>query len=1159
MRKPFLCAALITPALALGLSVLILTHAQAAPPSAPPTSKRYIVQLVDPPLATYRGGKPGLPATAPQAVGAKRLDLTSGASQAYLAYLRDRQAAFEAVLKKVVPEAAVERRYQIVFNGLAVRIPETEVEHIRKLPGVKAIIPDRPYQLLLDNSVPLIGAPQLWEQLGGAAKAGRGVKVAVIDTGIYISNTFFSPTGFEYPAGFPKGQARYTTPKVIVARAYFRPDDPPAPGHETPLPGPSLWGEYSHGSHVAGIIAGAPDTVVTLKGDLGATIGITHTLSGVAPGAWLMNYKVFYKSQNLQREGVAFTAEILAAIEDAVADGADIISNSWGGDAIGASWTDPIVQAVEAAVDAGVVMVFAAGNAGPYRSTIHSPGVSPRVISVGASTKPITFTLPAGTVDVTAPAPVISDVVGAYWVESPGLGPPVTQTIGPLPYAWAGAVATDGSPEGCNLDGAPNPFPDGVFEGKIALIRRGTCAAKDKVRNAQAAGATAVVIYECQPGPAQFSECSGDCDDIVIPTVSIEQAPGEAMAAWYRDHPETAEMQITYGTEARYVPADAVARFSSRGPTADLHLKPDVVAPGVYVLSAGYGDGPNVFEGFGLASGTSMATPHVAGAAALLRQLHPDWSPDQVKSALMSTAKVEGFSPESSGAISTILDFGAGRIDLRRAGDPGLILNPPSVGLQVRQGWYGYQTIGVTSVAAAEETYTVTISQTGHTTAGLVLRPDPAQLTIEPGETVSLTLGLGIAPDAPAGDYEGLIWLRGEAHTAHVPFWIRTVPAEHTIDVLLLDNDGSSKPPLIEPLTDYADYYTQMLESLGLGYTYFDADAAHLSDELLLGDLLQFKTVLWFTGDNGAWRKYGLSESDRVYLIDYLNSGGRLLATGQNLALISALESAPGSGVLYQGYLGAKYIQDSVFYRWQLNLPPQPSVMATDPASFLGNMRLDLSTPVTTTPGAGADNQVSVDEVDVSRAYDMLALGYANVRPLFTALGGQPMQAGTVGLALSAEPSLEEPRQALRYRTIYLSFGLEGVNDNTGYATRAEVTRKLLSWLMDEVAVDLAGPYTATVGTPIVLSGTATSSMPGATFTRFRWDFGDGTPVQTTFRPSVLHAYQRPGGYTVRVEATDSYGHRALATAEVTVLSESPEERRIYLPYVSKDIYRQTP
>lgn len=355
----------------------------------------------------------------------------------------------------------------------------------------------------------------------------------------------------------------------------------------------------------------------------------------------------------------------------------------------------------------------------------------------------------------------------------------------------------------------------------------------------------------------------------------------------------------------------------------------------------------------------------------------------------------------------------------------------------------------------------------------------------------------------------------------------------------------------LEPLPDYAGYYTRTLEELGLRYVYFDADATRLREEWTLGELLGFRSVVWFTGDNGAGGGSGLSAADRALLREYLNSGGRLLATGQNIAALAAPEGEPGETVLYQGYLGAEYVQDDLFATGPTGQPPRPSVMAAEGASFLGTMWLDLSAPQTEDPGAGAGNQTSVDEVAVSRAYDVLALGYGRVQPLFTALGGRPLRAGTVGLAVSAEPSLEEPRRALRHRSIYLSFGVEGVNDHSGYATRAQVLGELLNWLLDEVTVELGGPYTATVGVPVVLTATATSSIPGMRFTRFRWDFGDGTAVQTTFGPSVWHVYRAAGRYRVRLEATDGYGHRGLAATEVVVRGPGVGWR-VYLPAIRK-------
>ena len=1142
-------AAVVTAlALTLALSAIALLHVgvEGASPLAasgdhPAASSRYIVQLTDAPVATYSGGIAGLSATTPDRGSGKRLELSATASQAYATYLQAQQAKVEAALKIVAPDAVVERRYTVVFNGLAVRMDEVAAQRVRALSEVKAVIPDHEYTLLLDHSVPLIGAPQLWTQLGGAEQAGRGIKVAVVDSGIYISNTFFNPAGFAYPPGFPKGETRFTTPKVIAARAYFRPDDPPRPGQETPLPGTAF--PFSHGTHVAGIIGGVPGTTITLPGSEGATFGITHTLSGVAPGVWLMNYKAFYDAQSGARG--AYSAELIAALEDAVRDGADVISNSWGADTIGPSWADPIVQAAEAAIDAGVVVVFAAGNSGPQRVSLGSPAISPRVISVGASTTPITVSTSAGAINVTAPQPVMTDVVGLQWKQLPQLGPVITQTIGPLPYIWAGAVPPDHNPDGCNPDGS-SVFAPGSLTGRILLVRRGTCTALEKVRGAQAAGALAVVIYET----TDWSWDSGcfDCGDVVIPAVAVLDQEGNALVNWYRMHPDQSKLEISVTPRQIAIPPDAIARFSSRGPTPDLRLKPDVVAPGAYIISSGYGPDPIPVGGFGVASGTSMAAPHVAGGAALLGQLHPDWTPEGIKSALMTTAKVEGLSRESSGAISSVLDYGAGRIDLARAGDPGLVLDTPSLSLALRQGTSQGEVISATSAAALEETYTLTVSETQRSGAGVVVRPSLGRVRVGAGASDRLTVTIAVAPDAPPGDYMGLLWLRSPQHTAHIPYWVRVLPVAPA-GVLLLDNDGSSTSEGQMP--DYTRYYTETLDRLGVSYTYFDADATDLSAAFSLADLLQYKTILWFTGDNGRHKSPGRALADHALLAEYLNSGGRLLATGQNFAMVSTEGGDPGEGIFDQGYLGSEYVQDSLYRLERAGRPPQPSVMAADPSGFLGPMRLDLSVPPTRTLGAGAGNQLSIDELAPSQQFDVFALGYARPQPLLTAIGGRPVAAGHVGLSVSAEPSLEGPTPAFRFRTVQLAFGLEGVNDNTGYTTRQRMLDSLLSWLNDDVRVQLTVPSTVTVGTPTTLTAAATSSMPNASFTHYRWDFGDGTPIRETLGPSVLHVYRQPGTYVLRLEATDSYGHVALASKEVVIVRPTADDRRqLYLPYV---------
>ena len=247
----------------------------------------------------------------------------------------------------------------------------------------------------MDSSIPLIGLgggtlggawtdSGLWQAVGGHALAGAGIKVADIDSGIAFDNPCFDPTGYTYPAGFPKvdlGFERLATPKIIAARAYFRPDDPPAYVN-TPADDPSDYGG-GHGTHTAGTIACNYGTETTFPG---ATVGSKTMISGVAPKAQLMVYRVFYRATSGSNS--AWDPELMRAIEDAVADGADVVNNSWGASALDTVEDDPLVKAYSAAVDAGVLVVFANGNDGPGTATAETPGVGPKFITVGASTYP---------------------------------------------------------------------------------------------------------------------------------------------------------------------------------------------------------------------------------------------------------------------------------------------------------------------------------------------------------------------------------------------------------------------------------------------------------------------------------------------------------------------------------------------------------------------------------------------------------------------------------------------------------------------------------------------------------------------------------------------------------------------------------------------------
>src|SRR5512140_3103256 len=263
---------------------------------------RVVVQLKDPPLASYKGGISSLQATAPQATQTTRLQVNSLASIAYTQYLVSQQAAAQSAVLSALPTAKVERAYQVVLNGFTVsNVRVGDIAKIQALSGVKAVTVEKAYQEEMDASLPLIGLGTgslgeadwvdsgLWQSLGGHANAGKGIKVADIDSGITLSNPCFNPTGFTYPSGFPKfgtGYAAYVTPKVIAARAYFRADDPPF-YPATPVDDPGSV-EGGHGTHTAGTMVCDYGTTTTFGGGT--------KISGLAPAAQLMVYRVFYYS-----------------------------------------------------------------------------------------------------------------------------------------------------------------------------------------------------------------------------------------------------------------------------------------------------------------------------------------------------------------------------------------------------------------------------------------------------------------------------------------------------------------------------------------------------------------------------------------------------------------------------------------------------------------------------------------------------------------------------------------------------------------------------------------------------------------------------------------------------------------------------------------------
>ncbi len=358
------------------LVLLTLTASASAGSTSTPDGPlvQVVVGLEQAPLAVARPGRT-LAAT-----GGRRLSLSTTTSRSYLRTLASAQAAVGARIDAAIPGAQLRWHYRIVANGIAVVLPRSEVDRLTSVPGVARVYPSVRYHALLDRSPQQIGAPSLWGP--GLETAGQGIKIGIIDEGIDQTHPFFNPAGYAMPAGYPKGQAAFTTAKVIVARAF-----PPArpPYVNANLPFDPL--NSSHGTHVAGIAAGNTNTLAEGR-----------RVSGVAPKAYLGNYKALTipTDANVGLDGNS--AEIAAAIEAAVADGMDVINLSLGEPEIEPA-RDLVVAALTGAARAGVVPVVAAGNDFSEfgRGSVSSPGSTPDAITVGAVT-----TVHGGTPDVVA-------------------------------------------------------------------------------------------------------------------------------------------------------------------------------------------------------------------------------------------------------------------------------------------------------------------------------------------------------------------------------------------------------------------------------------------------------------------------------------------------------------------------------------------------------------------------------------------------------------------------------------------------------------------------------------------------------------------------------------------------------------------------------------
>ena len=503
--------------------------------------------------------------------------LLSSSHENYLRQVESAQAVVESRIERTLPGSSVRWHYTLVANGMAVVLPSSEVASLSHVPGVAQVWPNVTYHSLTSTvgwNVTEIGADQLWGPT--FATAGNGVKIGIIDDGLDAAHIYFDPSGFQYPAGFPKGQTQYATPKVIVQRTFA-----PAGSTYKYANVPFDPTQSFHATHVAGIAAG----------DYGASAGGTP-VSGVAPNAYLGNYKALTTpTPGFGLDGNS--AEIAAAIEAAVADGMNVINLSLGEPEVDPA-RDLVVKAIDAAAQAGVVPVIAAGND--------------------------------------------FDEFGYGSIDSPGTA------------------------------------PDAI-----------TVAAADA--------------------------------------------------------------------------GDQIADFSSGGPTpVSLQFKPDVTAPGVNVLSSL----PPSQGTWGLLSGTSMATPEVSGAVAVLKQRHPSWTVEQIKSALEQTG-----APVANGNGAEVLAMreGGGMIDLPKADNPLLFASPTGLSFgQLAPGATASQLVTLTDAGGGA----------GPWTAHVDVQTGDGAVTVPTTVTVPGTFEVTASAGSVSQDETGFVVLSNGTDVRRIPFWFAT-------------------------------------------------------------------------------------------------------------------------------------------------------------------------------------------------------------------------------------------------------------------------------------------------------------------------------------------------------------------------------------------------
>ena len=929
----------------------------------------YIVQMKDAPAATYKGGVAGFKATA--AKPGQKIDPLSPDVVRYVGYLKEKH---DTALRNVGNGNKL-YSYAFSFNGFAAKLTDAQAAAMAKQDGVVAVSEDELMTADTATTPAFLGISNpggLWDQLGGVGDkktsgAGDGIIIGVIDTGIWPENPSFSDRAADGKLLFQQipgwhgvceangktdgsWNANLCNQKLIGARHYnagFGGDAGVAATLPWEFNSPR---DYNgHGSH----------TTSTAGGNNGVNIPVTSlNLSGMAPRARVAMYKALWHQAD--GTGSGFTSDLVAGIDQAVSDGVDVINYSVSGSTT--NFLHPAEVAFLNAADAGVFVATSAGNSGPGSSTVAHPGVWETTVAAGTHPRSATGSVTLGN-NVTY------------------TGASVAPAVGPASVVLASASGLPGADPDLLRQCFSNPvvLDPAKIAGKIVVCERGgftpapfaANARVDKSLAVKNAGGVGMVLVNVAANTLVADVHS-------VPTVHLDNVKGAAVKTYVSGAGATATAKINQAVVANdpTIVAPLTASFSSRGPSlaagGDI-LKPDVMGPGVDVLAAVAPTANNAGASFASYQGTSMSSPHVAGVAALLKQLHPNWSPMMIKSALMTTAYdvLDGGSPPPSTNTTLIFRQGAGFIAPNKAADPGLVFDSnvndwlaflcgtttgvnPATCTALQGAGYSFDasnmntaSIAIGDLLATSQTVKRRVTNVGNTTAtytasfigmtNLTTVVTPSTLTLAPGETKSFTVTFTKTPTTPAGNYIGgqLTWT-GAGHIVRIPMVVRPIPLSAPAQV-----SGTGAPINYNVQFGYTGPFTATARGV--------VPAATNSDTVATGASKSFVVAI---PAGTSYARFSLFDqpgvSDDLDLEVYNAANQLVAASGGPTATEEANLLSPAAGnytVKVVGFATQNATASFTLFNWVLGTTPAGNMTVTAPASAT----LGTTAPITLT------------------------------------------------------------------------------------------------------------------------------------------------------------------------------------------------------------------